>query len=88
MHDAEGLLVPDPQKAEIVRFIFQLYLDGMSLSRISKELQKRQIPSPTGKETWTSRAIDKLLSNEKIHWKCTSSENLCGESLYRRARKE
>ena len=65
MHDAEGALVPDPQKAEIVRLIFQLYLDGMSLSGISKELQKRHVPSPTGKETWTSRAIDKLLSNEK-----------------------
>lgn len=65
MHDADGTLVPDPQKAEIVQLIFQLYLDGMSLSAISKELQKRHIPSPTGKETWTSRAIDKLLSNEK-----------------------
>lgn len=65
MHDAEGALVPDPQKAEIVRLIFQLYLDGMSLSGISKELQKRHVPSPTGKETWTSRAIGKLLSNEK-----------------------
>ena len=65
VHDAEGELVPDPQKAEIVRLIFQLYLEGKSLSGISKELQRRQIPSPTGKETWTSCAIDKLLSNEK-----------------------
>lgn len=64
-HDAEGNLIVEPQQAEIVRLIFTLYLEGKSLSGISKELRQRGIPSPTGRETWTSRAIDKLLSNEK-----------------------
>ena len=64
-HDESGKLIAEPQEAEIVRLIFDLYLGGMSLSGISKELQRRGVPSPTGKETWTPRAIDKLLSNEK-----------------------
>ena len=64
-HNESGKLIAEPQEAEIVRLIFQLYLDGMSLSGISKELRKCGVPSPTGKETWTPRAIDKLLSNEK-----------------------
>ena len=64
-HSKEGELVPDEEKADIVRMIFRLYLEGKSLLAISKELHKLRIPSPTGKETWTSCAIDKLLSNEK-----------------------
>ena len=64
-HNESGKLIAEPQEAEIVRLIFQLYLDGMSLSGISKELRKCGVPSPTGKETWTPRAVDKLLSNEK-----------------------
>ena len=42
-----------------------MYLRGMSLSGISKALHRLSIPSPTGRETWTPCAIDKLLSNEK-----------------------
>ena len=29
------------------------------------ELEKRKIPSPTGKEKWCKRTIDVMLSNEK-----------------------
>lgn len=63
--DNNGNLIIDNSTAENVRLIFNLYLQGYSLSRISKELKNRGILSPTGKETWTSMAIDKLLSNEK-----------------------
>lgn len=64
-HDDSGNLIPDPEKAPIVKLIFDLYLNGMSLSGISKELHRLSIPSPTGRDTWTPCAIDKLLSNEK-----------------------
>ncbi len=64
-HDESGKLIAEPQESEIVRLIFDLYLGGISLSGISKELQRHGFLSPTGKETWTPRAIDKLLSNEK-----------------------
>jgi site-specific DNA recombinase len=32
---------------------------------IAKNLEKRDIPSPTGKGKWSREAISKLLSNEK-----------------------
>lgn len=32
---------------------------------IIKELERRRIPSPTGKEKWCKRTIDVMLSNEK-----------------------
>ena len=60
-----GELIVDTEQAEVVCLIFDLYLGGNSLSGISKELRSRGIPSPTGKEKWTSCAIDKILSNEK-----------------------
>ena len=63
--DKAGNLVVDNETAENVRLIFALYLQGYSLSKIAKELKSKGIKSPTGKEEWTSAAIDKLLTNEK-----------------------
>ena len=54
-----------PEQAEVVRNIFNWYLQGDSFHRIATKLYESQIPSPTGKEKWTAAAISKLLSNEK-----------------------
>ena len=61
----DGHLVIDPTEAEIVRWIFQRYLDGDSLGKIAAGLENQGILSPTGKLKWNREAIDKLLSNEK-----------------------
>lgn len=52
-------------QAEVVRLIFSLYLEGKSVLGILSELEKKQIPSPTGKSRWCKRSIDTMLSNEK-----------------------
>ena len=64
-NDSQGNLIIDAEKAENVKLIFSLYLNGYSLSKIAKELKAKGILSPTGKETWTSMTIDKILTNEK-----------------------
>ena len=64
-HDKDGKLIIDEQKAENVKLIFDLYLCGQSVIGIIKELEKRRILSPTGKEKWCKRTIDVMLSNEK-----------------------
>ena len=64
-HDKDGKLIIDEQKAENVKLIFDLYLSGQSVIGIIKELEKRNILSPTGKEKWCKRTIDVMLSNEK-----------------------
>lgn len=61
----DGLLEIDPLQAEVVRNIFDWYLQGDSLHRISSKLFELRIPSPSGKERWTTATISKLLSNEK-----------------------
>ncbi|WP_101697518.1 recombinase family protein [Clostridium minihomine] len=60
-----GLGYVNQEEAEIVRFIYNSYLEGHSLGGISKLLQQKGIPSPTGNETWGRAAIDKMLSNPK-----------------------
>ena len=62
---ADGSLMINQEEAEIVQWIFESYRDGASFGKIANELERRGIPSPTGKGKWNREAISKLLSNEK-----------------------
>lgn len=64
-NDEDGLLVIKDNEARNVRLIFDLYLRGLSIIGIKRELEKRGIKTPTGKEKWSKRTIDVMLSNEK-----------------------
>lgn len=64
-HNEDGHLVIDEETAKNVKLIYDLYLSGQSVVSIIKELEKRKILSPTGKEKWCKRTIDVILSNEK-----------------------
>ena len=64
-HNEDGHLVIDEETAKNVKLIYDLYLSGQSVVGIIKELEKRKILSPTGKEKWCKRTIDVMLSNEK-----------------------
>lgn len=64
-HDKEGNLIINEAEAEYVRYIFRLYLDGYSVNGIIKKLATMHIKSPTGKDSWSKRAIEKMLCNVK-----------------------
>ena len=64
-HDSSGNLIIDDEQAEVVRLIYSLYLDGHSVISIIRELEKRGIKSPMGKDKWAKRAIEVALENEK-----------------------
>ncbi len=64
-HNENGHLVIDEGKAKNVKLIYDLYLSGQSVVGIIKELAKRKILSPKGKENWNKRSIEWILSNEK-----------------------
>lgn len=55
----------EPQQVEVVREIFQRYLNGDSLGGIADFLFEQVVLSPTGQERWTRTTISKLLSNSK-----------------------
>jgi site-specific DNA recombinase len=64
-HDENGELIIDEGQAEVVRLIYDLYLSGKSIVSIIRELEKKSIKSPQGKDTWSKRAIQTVLTNEK-----------------------
>lgn len=64
-HNSEGNIVINEEESLIVQMIFNLYLSGFSILGIIRELKKRAIKSPTGKDAWSKRTIDTMLSNEK-----------------------
>ena len=64
-HNENGHSVIDEEKAKNVKLIYDLYLSGQSVVGIIKELAKRKIFSPKGKENWNKRSIEWILSNEK-----------------------
>ncbi len=54
-----------PEEAEIVRKIFELYIQGNGVRRIKRYLEERGIKTVTGKAEWSTSTIDRMLSNEK-----------------------
>ncbi|MCL2300373.1 MAG: recombinase family protein [Firmicutes bacterium] len=63
--DANGLLVIVPEEAEIVRKIFELYLQGYGCRKIKRWLEEHDIKTVTGKSEWSTSTIDRMLSSEK-----------------------
>lgn len=54
-----------PEQAEVVRKIFALYLQGLTLGQIKMYLESMDIKTITGKVQWDTTTIQKMLKNEK-----------------------
>lgn len=63
--DVNGELVIEPTEAAVVRMIYNLRNQGLSLRKIVCELKERAIPSPTGKAAWGVETVRRILQNEK-----------------------
>lgn len=64
-NNQNGDLIINEEEAETVRKVFDLYISGYSVLAIIRELACQGIKSPTGKERWSKRTVDTMLSNEK-----------------------
>lgn len=53
------------KEAKIVRLIYKMFLEGKTTSGIARHLTKLKIPTPGGKEKWTTSTIRSILTNEK-----------------------
>lgn len=58
----KGRLYLVKQDAELVRKIYQFYLECKSLRRVTHELNKREIKTPEG-ESWAATSIRRILTN-------------------------
>ncbi|WP_227963649.1 recombinase family protein [Streptococcus gordonii] len=52
-------------EAKIVRFIYDSYIDGMSVREIVESLMDSHIPTVIGLDNWSNLAIYNILKNEK-----------------------
>ena len=60
-----GDLIIVPEEAEVVKMVFQLYLEGYSGQKIGEHLERIGIKTVTGKTKWQATVIMKMLRNEK-----------------------
>ncbi len=72
-------LVVNNQEAKIVKNIFDLYLDGMSMQKIADYLNEKNIPTKR-KKKWRSQTVSKILKNPlycgTFHWEDYEHENV------------
>ena len=61
----DGSLRVNPEQAETVKLIYQLFLQGLSPYAIGKKLTGLGIKSPAGKDTWHQSSVKSILTNEK-----------------------
>lgn len=61
----DGSLVINEKQAETVRRIYGMFLQGRSPHAVAKALTKEEIPTPGGKQAWTSGTVRSILQNEK-----------------------
>lgn len=60
----DGKPVIVEEEAEIVRYIYKLYLDGLSLKRITRRLRDENIKKWNGTTDWTAVTVYGILKNE------------------------
>lgn len=53
------------EEAKVVQLIFALFLKGHGVISITKQLQRLQIKSPMGYDTWNKSTLEDILRNEK-----------------------
>lgn len=61
----DGAIVVVPEQAEVIRKMFDLYLQGFSFGQIKSYLESQGIKTITGKEIWDTKTIQNMLKNEK-----------------------
>ena len=58
----DGGLKVKPEEAKTVGVIFEMYVQGLGIAKICKELNTAKIPTKTGKE-WASQTVANILRN-------------------------
>jgi DNA invertase Pin-like site-specific DNA recombinase len=61
----DGTLVVNAEQAKLVRYIFSLFLQGLTFHGIAKRLGDEGYTTVTGKRVWHSSTIQQMLTNVK-----------------------
>lgn len=79
--DEDGEIVVDEEQAEIVRYIFRLFLEGKGTNVIAKILTEEGRETARGKTNWTSYAVYKILKQEKYMGHCLAQKSVTVDYL-------
>ena len=83
----DGLPEIVPEEAEIIRYIYRSFLEGMTPYIIAKELTERGIHSPGGKEKWHRSTILSILQNEKYKGSALLQKSFTTDFLTKKTKK-
>ena len=61
----DGQLVPVPEEAEVVKYIFKQYCSGVGIERIAKNLNENGVKLKKSNGLWRPYYITRMLRNEK-----------------------
>ena len=56
----------DNDKVNVIVMIYDMYIDGVSLRKISNMLNEKGYSSPTGKSNWSAQTIDNIIATPNI----------------------
>ena len=76
-----------PEQAEIVKTIFDRFLDGYSLSQIGEYLRKIGAISYSGKSTWGKQIVGTILSNEKYAGDLLLQKSFISDPITKKSKK-
>ena len=62
----EGELVVDPEQAEVVKRIYQMFLEGFTPSHIAMILNEEGVNGVKGRPAWHASIVSGMLQNEKF----------------------
>ena len=62
---ADGKPEIEPDGAETVKMIYDIFLGGDSLMKVAEKLDRAGRPTPSGRGKWSSSTVRSILSNEK-----------------------
>lgn len=64
--DKFGRVIIDKSESKVVKFIYDSYINGTSVTEIANQLMKRKISTLTGLERWSNSSIYRILEMKNI----------------------
>lgn len=80
--NCKGHLVPDEPAAQVVRKIFDLYINGMSKINISRYLNEKNIPTPAQYKRQNNLNWKNSNKSDKYFWHCYTVASILENPVY------
>ncbi|QIW56799.1 recombinase family protein [Streptococcus iniae] len=85
--DEFGRVIIDKSESKVVKFIYDSYINGTSVTEIANQLMKRKISTVTGLERWSNSSIYHILRNEKYKGEVVMQKTFTVDCFSHKSRK-